>query len=61
MCLLGTIDSILLKAKGNLLAFLFLFARSKNNCSNQFLNWLQELSTGQFHLDWFDSLLYSYQ
>ena len=27
-----------------------------NNCSHQFLNWWQELSTGQFHLDGFDSL-----
>ena len=43
-----------IEAEGNRFTFL-LFAKSKNNSSNQFLNWLQELSTGQLHFDRFDS------
>ena len=45
-------------AKGNRFALLLLSARSNNRGSHQFLNWWQELSTGQFHLDGFDSPSY---
>ena len=34
---------------------IFIFAFAKNYCSHQFLNWWQELSTGQFHCYGFES------
>ena len=30
--------------------------QGRNQCSHQFLNWWQQLSTGQLHLDGFESL-----
>ena len=32
-----------------------IFAEGKNNCSHQCLHWWQELSTGQFHVNGFES------
>ena len=32
-----------------------IFACGENYCSHQFLNWWQQLSTGQLHLDGFES------
>ena len=37
-------------------AFFFPSAGKKNYCSNQFLNWLQQVSTGHLHLDGFESV-----
>ena len=43
-------------ATGIDLHFLFLLEK-ENNCSHQFLNWWQQVSTGHLHLDGFDSLV----
>ena len=55
MCLLDTIDAILLKAEGNRFASFLLSTRRKDICSLQFLNWWQQMSAGHLQLNWFDS------
>ena len=41
---------------GSRFAFSFFLSKKENICSHQFLNWLQQVSTGHLHLDGFDSL-----
>ena len=36
--------------------FDFIFAIGENQCCDQYLHWSQQLSTGQLHLDRFESL-----
>ena len=49
LCLLDTINAILLKAEWNRFAYFFLLTRRKYICSHQFLNWWQQMSTGHLH------------
>ena len=47
-------------ATGIDLHFLFLLEK-ENNCSHQFLNWWQQVSTGHLHLDGFDSVFLTHK